>query len=165
MSIKKIGKTFGIIVLMIILLLFLFLFFSGKSFSKYKNDITSRSMLSLKKPIFVVNGADDIKIDGIQDATYKYSVSNYKDNEVSEADLDYYINIENNSKADLEFELTKDNEKIELNNNQSNLISLSSFNKQEDEYLLKVKYNNNPAIEENIAGNIQIKVEAVQAQT
>lgn len=161
---KKVIKAVLIIILIIIILLLWLLCFGGKSFSKYKKDINSSSLTEVAKPIFSVDGASDIKIDGIEDTVYYFTIKNNDKSGVSEVDLNYYIQIENNSKADLDFVLMKDGKNVPLNNNKTNLISLKSSNKQDDEYQLRIKYNNNPAIVSDINGNVQIKVEAVQAE-
>ena len=161
---KKVVKIVLIVVLLIIMLLLWWLFGGGKSFSKYRKDVETNSVTEVAKPIFVTEGADDIKIDGIDDTVYNFSVKNYDENETSEVDLDYFINIENNSDADLEFILVKDGKKVPLTNNKTNTITLSSNGKQSDEYALSIKYHNNPAQTTDITGNVQIKVEAVQAE-
>ncbi len=160
---KKILKIILIVILIIIILLLSWLFLGGKTFSKYKKDINASSSTEIAKPILNVEGASDIKIDGIEDTIYNFSVKNYNGLDVSEVDMNYYIEIVNNSKADLEFILTKNGQPINLNNNKTDLISSSSLNRQSDDYQLKIKYHNNPAIVEDIDGNVQVRVEAVQA--
>lgn len=161
---KKVVKIVLIVVLLILMLLLWWKFWGGKSFSKYKGDVSASSVTEVAKPVLSVEGADDILIDGIEDTIYNFSVKNYDGNETSEVDLDYFINIENNSDADLEFLLVKDGKKVSLTNNKTNTITLSSNGKQTDNYELQIKYHNNPAQTEDIKGNVQIKVEAVQAQ-
>ena len=160
---KKILKIILIVILIIIILLLSWLFLGGKTFSKYKKDINASSSTEIAKPILNVEGASDIKIDGIEDTIYNFSVKNYNGLDVSEVDMNYYIEIVNNSKADLEFILTKNGQPINLNNNKTDLISSSSLNRQSDDYQLKIKDHNNPAIVEDIDGNVQVRVEAVQA--
>ena len=161
---KKIVKVILVVILLIIMLLLWSIFFGGRSFSKYKKNINSSSMTEVAKPIFVVDGTDDIKINGVEDTVYHFCVKNYDRTGMSEVELDYYINIENNSKADLEFVLTKDGKNIPLINNKTNKITLSNESRQEDEYQLRIKYHNNPAIVQDIEGSVQVKVEAVQAE-
>lgn len=161
---KKVVKIILMVVLLILMLLLWWKFWGGKSFSKYKGDVSANSVTEVAKPVFSVQGADDILIDGIEDTTYNFSVKNYDENETSEVDLDYFINIENNSNADLEFLLVKDGKNVALTNNKTNTITLSSNGKQSDDYALSIKYHNDPAQTEDIKGNVQIKVEAVQAQ-
>ena len=162
---KKTIKFVLTIVLLIIILLLWWLFLGGSNvFAKYNREISSNSITEVAMPVFIVDGVDDIKIDGIKDTTYNFSVKNFDEKETSEVDLDYQISIENNSKADLDFTLTKDGQTVSLSNNKTNTITLSNSGKQSDNYTLSIKYNNNPAITEDITGDIQIKVEAVQAK-
>ena len=161
---KKIIRLIFIIILVIVLLLLWVFFIRGKSFARYKSEITSNSVSQIAKPILNVDGASNIKIDGIEDTIYKFSVKNYNGTGKSDVDLQYYIEIVNNSQADLEFTLKNKGNVVELNNNKTNLITLSSESEQTDEYELKIKYNNNPAITSDIDGNVQIKIEAIQAE-
>lgn len=53
---------------------------------------------------------------------------------------------------------------VPLNSNKTNLISLSSNQKQDDNYELRIKYHSSNAIIGDIDGNVQIKIEAIQAK-
>ncbi len=160
---KKILKIILIVILIIIILLLSWLFLGGRTFSKYKKNINASSLTEIAKPILNVEGDRKIKIDGIEDTLYNFSVKNYDGSDISEVDMNYFIEIVNNSKADLEFILTKNGKDINLTNNKTDLISSSGLERQTDEYQLKIKYHNNPAIVEDIDGSVQVKVEAVQA--
>ncbi|MFG6318370.1 MAG: hypothetical protein K1W33_00675 [Clostridia bacterium] len=160
---KKILKTALIILLIIIILLLCSLFLGGRSFSKYKKNFNVSSSTEIAKPILNVEGDSNIKIDGIEDTIYDFSVKNYNGSNVSEVDMNYYIEIVNTSKADLDFILTKNGKTVSLKNNKTDLISLVSTIKQTDDYQLQIKYNNNPAILTDIDGSVQIKVEAIQS--
>lgn len=116
------------------------------------------------KPILVVDGDKNIKIDGIEDTIYDFSVKNYDGLEISDVSMNYEIQIINNSEADLEFELTKDGAKVPLNSNKTETMTLKGITRNSDDYKLTIKYKNNPAILEDIDGNVQIKVEAVQQE-
>ena len=76
--------------------------------------------------------------------------------------LKYNIEVINNSQADLQFELSKDGEKVVLTNNKTEVMFLNGISQDKDDYELRIIYNNNPAIVEDISGNVQIKVEAIQ---
>ena len=117
---KKIIKAILIILLIIIILLLNWLFLGGRSFSKYKKNFGSNSLTEIAEPVFTVDGASNIQIDGIDDTVYDFSVKNYDNFNTSEVDLDYTIQIVNNSGADLEFILTKDGKSISLSNNKTN---------------------------------------------
>lgn len=161
---KKILKIVLIVILIIIILLLGLLFFKGKSFSKYKKDINTNGTTEIARPIFEVDGSQNILIDGIEDTVYDFSVKNYNNSGVSEVALNYYIQLENNSDADLTFQLTKNGKLVNLIDNKTSLISLSALDKKSDDYQLTIKYTNNTAITNDIVGNVQVKVEAVQAE-
>lgn len=162
---KRIIKIILAVLLFIIILL-LFSIYLGKvkNYAKYSEAINSTGSAEIAKPVFEVDGDSSIKIDGIDDTTYVFSVKNYNQTDLSHTDLDYYIEIINNSEANLEFELLKNDVSVVLNNNKSDNFKLIHSNNQEDIFKLKIKYQNNPAIENDIDGNVQIKVEAVQSK-
>lgn len=162
---KKIINVTLVILLIILILILCWIYFSGKSFSRYKTTVTSNGIAQVAKPVFIVDGDNNIKIDGIEDTTYNFSVKNYDSNNISEVKTKYYIEIINNSKASLNFELfDKENNRITLNENKTQIFELDKEIKQNDNYILKVKYKNDPAITEDIQGNVQIKVEAIQSE-
>lgn len=159
---KKVAKTILAIILIVILLLLCWLFLGGNSFAKYKKEVYSDSFTEVAKPVFIVDGADNIKINGIEDTVYQFSVKNYDDSGINEVDMNYYVQIINHSNANLEFVLTKSGELIDLVENKTNLISVSNLGKQEDNYQLKIKYHD--VVNKEIEGNVQIKIEAIQAR-
>ena len=69
---KKVVKIILMVVLLILMLLLWWKFWGGKSFSKYKGDVSANSVTEVAKPVFSVQGADDILIDGIEDTTYNF---------------------------------------------------------------------------------------------
>ena len=164
MKLKNKRAIHIILIILIILLILFFILFLGKAFSKYKKDVNSNAVAEVATPIFVVDGTDNIKIDGIQDTVYSFSVKNYKGVDISEVDMNYTIQIVNNSEANLEFELTKNGEKVTLTNNTTDLMNLKGISRNADEFELKIIYNDNPAVVEDITGNVQIKVEASQTE-
>lgn len=165
---KKIVNISLIILLIILVILLLLVFFRGTSFSKFKSSVTSNSVSGIAKPVFVVDGDKNIKVDGIKDTIYDFTVKNYNATEVSDVDLKYTIEIVNSSDANLEYELTNNaGERVILTNNKTGVIELnrsSGMGRSSEKYHLKIKYHNNPAITSDIQGNIQVKVEAVQSE-
>lgn len=161
---KKMIKSIVMIVVFIIILLLCWLFLGGKSYSKYKEEVRANSTSEIAKAVFVVDGAKNIQINGMEDTVYDFHVKNYDETGASEVALDYFIEIVNQSEAELEFELTKNGEIMNLTENKTNLISLPNLAKQTDDYQLKIKYHNNPAKIADIEGNVQIKAQAVQAK-
>lgn len=162
MSVKK--KKIIKLILMLILIMIIGLFWGGRTFAKYTKHVKSSAVSEIAKPIFVIDGAKNIKIDGIQDTVYEFCVKNYNDEEINEVEMNYYIEIVNDSKADLEFVLIKNGQLINLENNKSNFILLKRDQRQKDDYQLQIKYTNNSNTVSDIKGNIQIKVEAIQVE-
>ena len=161
---NKIINVTLVILLIILILILCWIYFSGKSFSRYKTTVTSNSIAQVAKPVFNVDG-DYIKIDGIEDTSYKFSVKNYDSSSTSEVKIKYYIEIVNNSQANLTFKLLDENNNvIKLDKNKSTIFELNKDIKQSDNYILNVKYTNDTAIVDDIQGNVQIKVEAVQSE-
>ncbi len=161
---KKVLNICLVVILVVLIILLVLMFLFGRTLSKYSRNIASNSVADIAKPIFVVDGEQNIKIDGIQDTEYTFSVKNHKLQEISDVDMDYTIEIINSSKANLKFELLKNGTKINLNNNKTETLNLKGIQRHTDEYKLIVNYENDPAIIEDITGNVQIKVEAVQSE-
>ena len=78
--------------------------------------------------------------------------------------MNYNIEIVNDSEANLDFELTKNGELLNLTNNKTDTMIIEGITRKTDKYELKIIYNDNPAITEDISGNIQIKVESFQTE-
>lgn len=161
---KKTIKTILIILIIILIFMMFMILYGVKNFAKYIDNINSVSAVEIAKPIFVVEGEKNIQINGIQDTTYNFSVKNYDETGTSEVDMNYYIQIENNSDANLDFILKKDDRQIFLDNYKTEAIYLSGFTKHEDLYELAIKYHQNPAMAQDINGNVQVKVEAIQVE-
>ncbi len=159
---KKVVKVIFTIVISIILLLLSWILIGGKSFAKYKSEANATHLAEVAKPVFVVDGAQDIQINGMEDTVYEFEIKNYDETAVNSVNLKYDIEIINNSKADLEFELSKNGERVNLTENKTVLNPLKPRDKQTDSYSLKIKYHNNPAVTSDIQGNVQIKTQAVQ---
>ncbi|MCX4255254.1 MAG: hypothetical protein OSJ63_08350, partial [Bacilli bacterium] len=75
--------------------------------SKYSRSVNSNSTADIAKPVFIVDGEQNIKIDGIEDTEYTFSIKNYTFQDISDVDMDYTIEIVNNSEANLDFELLR----------------------------------------------------------
>lgn len=161
---KKMVKNVVMIVVFILLLLLCWLFLAGKSYSKYKEEVRANCTNEIAKAIFVVDGAKNIQINGIEDTVYDFHVKNYDETGVNEVGLDYFIEMVNLSEADLEFELTKNGELVNLSENKTDFFHLASAENQVDDYQLKIKYHDNPAQIADIKGNVQIKAQAVQTK-
>lgn len=153
-----------ILIILLILILFLLGILGGKTYSKYKRTVESNGIAEIAKPVFIVDNDNEIKIDGNEDTTYTFSVKNFDSVNISDVEMKYTVEIFNNSKANLEFELKRNGEIQKLTNNKTEILIINGTTRTTDNFELKIKYNDNPAIVEDITGNIQIKIEAVQQE-
>lgn len=153
-----------ILIILLIIILFLLGVLGGKTYSKYKRTVESNGIAEIAKPVFVVDSEQDIKIDGNEDTTYSFSVKNYNTNDISDVEMKYTVEIINNSKANLDFELSRNGVKQELTNNKSEILTIKGITRVTDNFELKIKYNDNPAVVEDITGNVQVKIEAIQQE-
>ena len=153
-----------ILIILLILILFLLGILGGKTYSKYKRTVESNGIAEIAKPVFIVDNDNEIKIDGNEDTTYTFSVKNFDSVNISDVEMKYTVEILNNSKANLEFELKRNGEIQKLTNNKTETLIINGITRSTDNFELKIKYNDNPAIVEDITGNIQVKIEAVQQE-
>ena len=153
-----------ILIILLIIILFLLGILGGKTYSKYKRTIESNGIAEIAKPVFIADSDKDIKIDGNEDTTYTFSVKNFDSVNISDVEMKYTVEILNNSKANLEFELKRNGEIQKLTNNKTETLIINGITRTTDNFELKIKYNDNPAIVEDITGNIQVKIEAVQQE-
>lgn len=148
----------------IMLIIIFITFFSGVSMGKaiYNTNINSRTQIA--KPILEVEKGSEIVItEDNKKGEYKFTVKNYNNEEVSQVDLKYYIEIlENNIPDSIKYKLYKDDEEIEIKENKTNEIKLNKDIKEEQTYTLKVEYNSNNNDIGDILQDIQIKVHSEQ---
>ena len=108
----------------------------------------------------------DTKTEGI----YNFYIRNYNENgKISDVKVKYMIEIKDNInkklKNTINYELYKNNQKIEMTNNISNMMEFSNNKMQEDKYQLKIKYNKNASrYMKDILDKIQIKIHSEQVK-
>ena len=161
-NIKKINiNKFKIIIILSIILV---IFFSGYCLAKY--ELTQKMFFSSQVaiPILEVEGTEATKISAINNVGhYDFVVKNYNENKISDVPQIYSIEIISDTDEAIEFELFKEEEKIELANNKTNNFSIDGITKKEDHYKLKISYNkekNNS--QEDILNDVQIKIHSEQ---
>lgn len=155
------------IILILTIILIGIVFFSGISFGKMMYNGILKNRVEIAKPILEVEKNSEVIItEENRKGEYEFKVKNYNTSEeISEVDLKYYIEIleENLDKA-IQFELYKENEKMELQDNKTNEIYLTKNEKQEHLYKLKVEYNADKNTVGDILKDIQIKVHSEQVR-
>lgn len=158
----KIQKREAIVLLIIVMVASLFV--SGYSMGKGISETKINSSTQIAKPILEVENNPEITITSSnQKSTYDFKVKNYNSNEeITQIDLFYTIEILTKTNESLDFKLFKDEKEIPLENNKSQEILLSKNGKQEDNYKLEILYNKEKLPKTDIFQYIQIKVHSEQ---
>ena len=156
-----------IIILFIVSLLLL----TGYSMGKSLNEILINYHAEIAEPILEVRSNPTIDItDTETEGSYTFYVRNYdKNGKKSDADIQYLIEIQDTIdvklKDTMSYELYKNGQKIELQEQKTNLMYLSHQSLQEDTYILKIKYNKDASrYEKDMLDKIQIKIHSQQVK-
>ena len=161
-NIKKINiyKLKNISILSIILIIF----FSGYCLAKY--ELTQKLFFSSEVaiPILEVEGTEKSKINAINTVGYyDFVVKNYNENNTSDVSQNYSIEVISDADETIEFELFREDEKINLVNNKTDKIFIEGMAKKEDYYRLKIAYDKQKNdSQEDIIEDVQIKVHSEQ---
>lgn len=121
------------------------------SFAKYFNLNKKILTAKIAKPIFIVNGDNEILIEkygSIND--YNFIIRNYDGNDVSEVSLDYNIEVIADKK--IEYKLFCDDVLVDINN----IFTMSHSTPIEHKYLLKI------VVPDNYLGTFKINICAYQ---
>lgn len=160
---KKVHKKEIFIILVIISICITF--FSGVSFGKAIHNANIKSNTEIAKPILEVEKDSEIIItEDNKKGEYRFRVKNYNaQDEISEVDLKYYIEIlENTLDKSIQYKLYKDDKEIELKENKTAEMQFHRDEKEEQIYTLKVEYDATKNAIGDIMQEIQIKVHSEQ---
>lgn len=162
----------NIIVVILLLLFTVFLIYSF-TFSKFASDISGKGNAEIATPIIDLVGSNKIVgknyDDTAKEIEYNFSVNNFDSiGNINQVDLEYLIQIKNdNLEFPTEYQLYDgSNQKIELNNNITNLIFLDKDLKTSHKYKLIIKYANkgNGINIINKLNNLDITISAEQVR-
>ena len=153
----------------IILSIVIILFFTGYSIGKTMNQTTIKAKSSFAKPIIEVISDSNLKItDNENQGECVFLVRNYDNKgKTTEVNLQYTVEIKDSIdeklKDTISFELYKNGDKVELQNQTTPLMKLAVKQQQEDRYILKIKYDKTKSTQMNdILDKIQIQVHSEQ---
>ena len=161
---KNQRKKQEVIIVMAILIIIV-TFFSGISVGKAVYNTNLKNGTKIAKPVLEVEKDSEIMItEDHKNGEYHFVVKNYNQaEEISQVDLTYYIEIlENNLDESIQYQLYKDDEKLELKENKTDQMTFHRDIKEEQEYILKVTYDDSKNTMEDIIQDIQIKVHSEQ---
>ena len=161
---KHRNKNREILIICMILIMAI-TFFSGVSVGKaiYNSNIKNNTQIA--KPVLEVEkGSEIIITEDNKKGEYTFIVKNYNQaEEISQVDLTYYIEIlESDLNNSIQYQLYKDNEPLELKENRTEKMTFHKDLKEEQQYTLKVTYDNRKNTIEDIMQDIQIKVHSEQ---
>lgn len=166
---KKIKTPFKLkrreITLILVSIMVLLLFFSGYSMGKEYASTNLETNAKIAEPILVVENSPMIEIDGTKQREYQdFKVKNYRENgEITQIELQYYIEILSQTEETIAFKLYKDNQEIPLENNKTTIMKLEKENIQEDCYQLEIVYDKTKSKDtKDIIQDVQIKVHSEQ---
>jgi hypothetical protein len=141
-------------------------FICNFTFSKYHKAIYGAGGANIAKPVINIE-KDEVKefemYKGGKEIEYDFSVSNFKNNILSEVDFEYIISIEETAENfPVQYSLLNDkNEEIKLDNNKTEKILLSKENETVHSYKLIAKWQDLEG-ELSEKDNVRINVEIIQ---
>lgn len=152
------------IIIIFSLIIILILFFSGFSIGKAYSNTQINGVSEVAMPILQVENGETLKINNKNnEGTYDFKIKNYnEEGKINQVDMDYYIEILPIDNEAISFELYKENEKLEIIDNKTTKCTLEKGTKKEDNYKIKIIYDENKNTTENIFEEVQIKVHSEQ---
>lgn len=139
----------------------------GSSLAKYQEEKIIKVFANIAKPVLEIEKQESFKITNENSKdSYLFEVRNYNEKEISEVEMQYYIEILTDFDEfdkTIKIDLYKGEEKIDLINNKTPVISLTKENKDNHMYRLDIEYiKENDKSDENIIKDVEIKVNAMQ---
>lgn len=151
--------------LVLVSVMVLLLFFSGYSMGKEYSSTNLVTNAQIAEPILVVENNPILEVDGNKEIQFQdFKVKNYRENgDITQIDLQYYIEILSQTEEAISFKLYKNNQEIALENHKTTNMKLEKENKQEDCYQLEIIYDQtNSKDAKDIIQDVQIKVHSEQ---
>lgn len=161
---KNKQKENKIILIIILLLVIILGILVGLSLAKYQNKINTKAFANIAKPILEVRREESMLLTALAPkASYVFEVRNYKENELNQVEMEYYIEIISKADDAIKFELYKGDTQIPLKQNKTEKIKLIKEEKQTHSYRLEITYDKTKGIlGEDIKDNVEIKIHSIQ---
>lgn len=153
------------ITLVCVTIMVLILFFSGCSIGKAISSTQIKGKANVAEPIIVIENDPKIQLTAMQnEGKYSFIVRNYnKSGKTSQVDMKYNVEILNEKDDSILIKLFKNNEEIEIKNNQTQYFTLTKEDKKQDQFRLEIRYDKTKSTSiEDIMQDIQIKVHSEQ---
>lgn len=161
---KEKNKTRQVTLIIIISIVLIF-FFSGFSIGKEFSKTTLEGTGGIAQPILKVENNKPVNINSKNNkGIYEFKVKNYDEKNITQVDLEYYIEILSDINKNISVKIYKDDKVLDINNKKTETFLITKDKKQEDNYKIEIVCNKNVAIEE-IMQEIQVKVHSEQKRT
>ena len=163
---KNKNKKNRIVLFLILILIILLGIIVGKSIAKYQNKITGEGFANIAKPILEIRKEQSLLLTALAPkASYVFEVRNYKEDELNEVEMEYYIEIISCVDEAIDFALYKGEEQVELKDNKTEKIKLTKDEKQIHSYRLEITYDETKAVEQkDINENVEVKIHSIQKE-
>lgn len=158
---KKQNKIILITILFLIILLGILV---GISLAKYQSKINTKAFANIAKPVLEVRREESMIITALAPkASYVFEIRNFKEDELNQVDMEYYIEIISHIDDSIKFELYKEDTQIPLKKNKTEKIKLTKEEKQTHSYRLEITYDKTKGtLEKDINDNVEIKIHSIQ---
>lgn len=154
-------KNIEVIILLLILILISLV---GITLARYQANIKGKALAQIANPVFEVRKEESLLLTALAPkASYVFEVRNYDEKDINEVDMEYYIEILSNTDKSITFELFQGDNKIPLENNKTQKISLNKENKENHKYRLDIAYDKDKTqTEQDIKEKVEIKIHSIQ---
>lgn len=138
--------------------------FAPTVYAKYITIEKISTLFNIATPVFIVEGEEAIPISENNNiGYYEFSIKNFNETTVSATDFYYTIEVIVNTEIELDFELYRDENLIQLENLKSEKLLINGNEKVEQKYKLKVIYDGSEEEKnQDVIGDVQIKIHSEQ---
>lgn len=157
-------KDSKIVLLLLIIFIILLGILIGISFSKYQSKLEGQAIAKIAKPIIEVRKEQSLLVTAlVPKVSYIFEVRNFKDDEINQIEMEYYIEIISNANEAINFKLYNEEKQITLNNNKTEKIKLEKEERKAHSYRLEIIYDKTKGeMEKDINENVEIKIHSIQ---
>ena len=149
----------------IVILIIVAIFSANISYARYIKNECLNIVQEIANPVLEVKEGEIIKIDKINNiGFYEFSIKNFNSKKISEIDSEYTIEIILDIEEAVKFELYNEEKQVKLQDLKTEPILIKGNNKIEENYKLKIIYNDVKDIKSNIMSKIQIKIHSEQGK-
>lgn len=158
---KKKKKRILLLLLILVILLGILV---GASLAKYRSMLAGKAFANIAHPVLEVRRQQSLLLTALAPkASYVFEVRNYKEEELNQVEMEYYIEIISHTDEAIHFELYQGDKQIPLTKNKTKKIKLTKDKKEVHSYRLEITYDNTKGqLGKDINENVEVKVHSIQ---